>query len=486
MHEKGRLQKIVTRLNICCQIIKPEFYSQPRESVSLYVNRSLNLKNIKAFGFDMDHTLVRYNVEAFEEYTYYEIIKKLVTIKSYPESLYHLKFDYKRSIQGLVIDKKNGNILKLNRYGKVKEAYHGSHKIDFQALKNLYLGRVIDLSDFNVQSLDTNFSISNGVLFAQLIDLKSAGGPLPSFETISDDLKEMLDLCHRDGSIKAEVKAHKEKYIVKDQDLVELLIKLKKYQKKILLITNSDIHYTKELLDFTINPFLNNQTWDQLFDLVITSARKPKFFVEENDFLAIDLHDFKKSSFKEPLLSGVYEGGNAMKLQKDLNLNGEEILYFGDHIYGDVVALKKALNWRTALVLDPLVSELDALKKTRVLQLEIDKLMQEKESYEQKIDMHYQQRVEANLPTKDQDSEKLYKKIKEIDLKLSPIIEQYQNTFNPYWGELMRAGQEESRFADQVEKYACIYMTKIGELKNYSPRFYFRPKKRNLPHEVLS
>ena len=48
----------------------------------------------------------------------------------------------------------------------------------------------------------------------------------------------------------------------------------------------------------------------------------------------------------------------------------------------------------------------------------------------------------------------------------------------------MRAGQEESRMADQVEKYACLYMTKVTDLLSLSPKTYFRPIKRILPHEV--
>ena len=32
----------------------------------VYVNRTLNLKRIRYIGFDMDHTLVRYNSENFE------------------------------------------------------------------------------------------------------------------------------------------------------------------------------------------------------------------------------------------------------------------------------------------------------------------------------------------------------------------------------------------------------------------------------------
>jgi hypothetical protein len=38
--------------------------------------------------------------------------------------------------------------------------------------------------------------------------------------------------------------------------------------------------------------------------------------------------------------------------------------------------------------------------------------------------------------------------------------------------------------ADQVEKYACLYVAKISDLMDYSPRTYFRPNRRVLPHEV--
>ena len=79
---------------------------------------------------------------------------------------------------------------------------------------------------------------------------------------------------------------------------------------------------------------------------------------------------------------------------------------------------------------------------------------------------------------------KVYAQIEKINTEISDLITVYRSHFNPYWGELMRAGQEESRMADQVEKYACIYMTRISDLFSHSPRTYFRPEKRILPHEV--
>ena len=47
----------------------------------------------------------------------------------------------------------------------------------------------------------------------------------------------------------------------------------------------------------------------------------------------------------------------------------------------------------------------------------------------------------------------------------------------------MRSGVEPSRLAGQIEKYACIYMAKVSDFIEYSPRTYFRPKKKTLPHE---
>ena len=91
--------------------------------MSVYVNRVLNMKKIKAIGFDMDHTLVEYHTENFEELVHQETLKKLVSNLDYPKDCLKLKFDFHLVIQGLVIDKKRGNILKLSRFGKVKRLF---------------------------------------------------------------------------------------------------------------------------------------------------------------------------------------------------------------------------------------------------------------------------------------------------------------------------------------------------------------------------
>lgn len=50
----------------------------------IFCNRSLNMKNIVAVGFDMDYTLAQYKSETFESLAYEGTVKKLVNDLGYP------------------------------------------------------------------------------------------------------------------------------------------------------------------------------------------------------------------------------------------------------------------------------------------------------------------------------------------------------------------------------------------------------------------
>jgi HAD superfamily 5'-nucleotidase-like hydrolase len=453
--------------------------------MGIFINRTLNLKKIKAIGFDMDYTIVRYNTEAFERLTHQTTLKRLVIDKKYPEEILKLEFDFHRVIQGLVIDKKKGNLLKVSRFGKVKSSYHGLSPIDFKEQQKMYGNGVIDLSDAHIQSLDTNFSVSNGVLYSQLIEMKKTNPSLPDFETLADDIKDALDVCHSDGSLKDHVRAHLADFIIQDPDVVTLLERYKRYGKRLLVITNSDFNYTKLLLDYTINPFLkDHKDWSELFEITITLSSKPRFFTTKTAFLKIDPITGNMTNAEGKITKGIYQGGFAGKLQKDLGLEGDEILYLGDHIYGDVVSIKKTFNWRTALVLDPLKEEIEAIKSSAYIQSEIDKQMAIKESLEHMLNDIDIRKTELHEDVSKEELNALFNDIDKVNSIISDLLDQHKKFFNPYWGEMMRAGLEESRFADQVEKYACIYMTKVADLISYSPRTYFRPFRRTLPHEL--
>lgn len=454
--------------------------------MSIYVNRILNLRRIKAIGFDMDYTLVRYNSKAFEQLTYEEVVRKLVKTKKYPRSISKLKFKFDKAIRGLVVDKANGNLLKLNMHGKIKLCYHGLKLVRHNDTIDIYRGMIIDLNESIYSSIDTTFSIAFAVLYAQLVELKdnTKGIKLPSYEKMADDVLEMVDVSHRDGSLKTIIRENLKKYIVKDANTVKSLERMRKYGKKLWVITNSDFHYTKALLDYTITPYLKKgETWADLFDIVVTSAQKPRFFTEATPFQEVELETGKLKDTVGPFQKGIFQGGCATAIQNDNKLDGEEILYLGDHIYGDILKLKKACNWRTALVIDELEHETLAIKKAGPISKEIDKLMKKKTALERKIDQFYIKEMDAKKKPNRKLLDKPFKQIEDIDRQLSKLIQTYQKLFNPRWGEVMRAGQDPSYFSSQVDRYACIYMSKVSDMVNYSPRSYFRPRKRQMAHD---
>ncbi len=403
--------------------------------MGIYVNRVLNMKHIKVIGFDMDHTLVRYNSDKFEKLTFHESLKKLISEKDYPKEISQFQFDFNRAIRGLIVDKVNGNILKVS---------------------------------------------------AQLVDLKDAKPELnlPEYANMADDVTFSVDLAHRDGSLKNTVKENLAEYVIKDQQIVEVLERFKKYDKKLWIVTNSDYNYTKALLDYTINPFLkDHKDWQELFEITVTLASKPRFFTEKMPTLKVDPKTALMENYDVKLVPGVYQGGYATKLQEDFELQGDQILYLGDHIYGDIVKLKKACGWRTALVIEELDREVKAYKSTKEISIEIDQLMQEKISLENQIDELYAKEHEYRQKVEKNDVFAKFNDIEKIDKKIAGLIKTYESNFNPNWGEVMRAGVEPSVYASQIERYACIYMTKISDFSQYNPRKYYRPKKRKIAHE---
>lgn len=474
----------------------------------VFCNRTLNMKRINYIGLDMDHTLVRYKSENFEALAHRTMREKLVHKKGYPKSILNLGFDFKRAIRGLIIDKAKGNILKLSRHTAIRTSYHGLAEIDFKTQKKIYKSTYIDIKDKNYDKVDTTFSIAFATLYAQLVDLKkNSETPFPDFMTIADDLNEVLDEAHRDDSLKSVVRENLSQYIVKDAPSVRGIERFLKHGKKFFIVTNSDFQYAKVLLDYAITPLAKgSKTWQDLFSYVIVSARKPSFFFEDTQFEHIDPDTGGHSAAPSDLPPGCYYGGNANTFTAKLGLEPDEILYIGDHIYGDVVRLKKDCAWRTALIVEELDHEIKCLLRARPYSKRINALMAKKIPLEVKIDNliskkielgghrpskgHARDQADAHSPTKarrqtDKHIEELIKKSSALDQQIAPLIKKQLKLFNPYWGEVMRVGIEESYFAYQVERFACIYMARLSHLLGMSPRTYFRSIKRPLPHELL-
>jgi hypothetical protein len=82
----------------------------------IFCNRTLNLRAIKAIGYDMDYTLIHYRSEQWELRAYEYVRQKLVQ-QNWPVD--DLQFEPDRVVRGLIIDLELGNIVKANRFGYV-------------------------------------------------------------------------------------------------------------------------------------------------------------------------------------------------------------------------------------------------------------------------------------------------------------------------------------------------------------------------------
>lgn len=97
----------------------------------IFCSRTLNLRSISAIGYDMDYTLMHYNVMAWEGRAYDYC---MVNLRNMGFPVEGLAFDPDLVIRGLVIDKEKGNLVKADRFGYVKRAMHGTTMLSNRAV----------------------------------------------------------------------------------------------------------------------------------------------------------------------------------------------------------------------------------------------------------------------------------------------------------------------------------------------------------------
>ena len=82
----------------------------------IFTNRDLALDTVPIVGFDMDYTLAIYRQDAIEDLSIKCTLEKLIA-RGYPAVLAEAENDPQFAIRGLMVDKKLGNIIKMDRHG---------------------------------------------------------------------------------------------------------------------------------------------------------------------------------------------------------------------------------------------------------------------------------------------------------------------------------------------------------------------------------
>jgi len=128
-------------------------------------------------------------------------------------------------------------------------------------------------------------------------------------------------------------------YVKRDPRMITLFNKLRERGGKIFLLTNSEYYYTECIMAYLID-----KNWKDLFDIIIVSANKPRFFEEGTTLREVDLVTGNLKTSHAVLEKGkVFAGGSISVFDKSTMVPGNQVLYIGDHIFADIMRSKKKL-----------------------------------------------------------------------------------------------------------------------------------------------
>jgi hypothetical protein len=250
------------------------------------------------------------------------------------------------------------------------------------------------------------------------------------------------------------------------------------------------------MMAWTFAPSLGNADWKSLFDLIIVQARKPSFFDGSAPLTEVLDDAGRERPVDGPLRAGaIYRGGNAQIVQDHFGVAGADILYVGDHVYADVHVSSQIRRWRTALVLRELENEVVQERAFAAEQRELEALMHDKADLE-----HEQATLRLALQRLDHGGTVppdvpaspalLHERLRvlraateALDVRIAPMARRSGHIGHEHWGPLLRAGNDKSRLARQIERHADVYTSRVSNLQHLTPFGYLRAARGSLPHD---
>lgn len=459
-----------------------KFYREVNHRV--FVNRSLHLEKIKFFGFDMDYTLAEYKSPELESAAFKFAIERLISM-GYPSAISDFEYDSKFAIRGLWFDTLHGNFLKVDPYGNILVCVHGFEFLKTHEIYDLYPNKFVQLNEQRIYVLNSLFNQPETYLLACIVDYfsnskeftktpdgvkKNADDLFMPYRSIHTDIRHAFDWVHDQGSLKKETLSNLDKYIMKDERLPLLFDRMREHNKKIFLLTNSDYQYTDKIMDYLFDvKSANGRKWTKYFDYIVVDARKPLFFSEGTILRQVDTKTgaLKIGAHVGPIEPGrVYSGGSCDVFTQLIGAKGRDVLYVGDHIFGDILKSKKKRGWRTFLVIPELQRELevwenknDLFVKLQVLDIQLGDLYK---------DLDSSTNIKPDLTQLRTD---IRKTIHEMDMSYGIL------------GSLFRCGSRQTHFANQVTRFADIYGSTCLNLFYYPFCYMFRAPAMLMSHE---
>ncbi|XP_059171170.1 5'-nucleotidase domain-containing protein 3-like isoform X1 [Physella acuta] len=450
---------------------------------AIFANNELSLQKIEVYGFDYDYTLATYTPKLHE--LIFTLGKEALVDKlKYPEAILDLEYDADFAVRGLHYDVKKGLFMKIDQFHNIQlgTVYRGMKPVPDEEVKTLFEGTHISVENMNTfygagpmhQMVDL-FALPEITLVSLVTEYISnclsqyfiANNITYDPEYVFFDIRNTVQGIHNSGQLHQAIIKDLDLYLYSEKcyETKLLLENLRGEGKKLFLISNSGFPFIDHGMKYMVG-----KEWQELFDVVIVNARKPKFFKEGyRPFRAYNMEQMAPEWGRVTSLNKgvVYNQGNHHELQELTGWYGPKVLYFGDHIYSDLADPSLKYGWRTGAIIPELEAEINKqnseIYKSSVrwlvaLQHLIDD-MQHQNSPESKevINKWIEERNELRMFTK--------------------------SLFNPHFGSLFRTYHNPTYFFRRLARFADIYTSNLTNLLRYSTSYTFYPHRILLPHE---
>ncbi|XP_052100993.1 cytosolic purine 5'-nucleotidase-like isoform X1 [Mytilus californianus] len=455
----------------------------------VFVNRSLNMAKIKIFGFDMDYTLAVYKSPVYEDMGFEKLKERLVAI-GYPKEIEDFKYDPAFPCRGLWFDRQFGTLLKVDCYGNVLVAVHGFRFMKSYEIGKMYPNKYVQLDENRIYVLNTLFNIPETYMIACMIDFfiskkdyeqsdmgVRCGDLFMSYKSIFQDIRNSVDWVHFHGDMKDHTVQNLEKFVHKDKRLPLFLERIRQHGQKTMIITNSDYKYTNKIMEYLLDfpefqqpeQGTKGRDWITFFDYVVVDAKKPMFFKDGTILRKVDraTGSLSLGHHMGPLEKGcVYSGGSVDVISELVGAKGKDVLYVGDHIFGDILKSKKERGWRTFLVVPEMAQELKVWTEQKSLFDQIENLECEMADSFRDLDSSTRE-----IPDISKYKKEMMETVHKLDLSYGML------------GSIFRSGSRQTFFSAQVQRYADLYTSNLLSLLHYPFTYMFRAPSMLMPHE---
>ncbi|CAF2517704.1 unnamed protein product [Rotaria sp. Silwood2] len=465
-------------------------YSQTMKPNGIFANNELDLRKIKVYGFDFDYTLARYK-STLHSLIYDHAKKYLVKKLRYPDQLMNFAFRPGIGARGLHLDIRRGWLMKVDSYHNIQlgTVYHGMRKVSDEDVITAHHGTKLSVEEVGYLGMTSNmyqfvdiFSIPEITILRDVTQYFIDNSIPFASEYVHFDVR-VFSSFHRTGMMHRLVGEDVETYFEENVRLKPFLQRLRNANKQLFLITNSAYWYVNRGMTYLLG-----KNWEEFFNFIICQARKPSFFgAQKRPFREININNNSKSWDRVYKLQKgkVYVEGNLTTLVEMTHWEGHDVLYIGDHIYGDLADLFLTHGWRTGAILEEVevsIGNLLIIKTEFIINFKDEINVINSEAYQKTIRwlniLEWLIDQLQDIPGRDADvimkgwvAEREEERMKSRDY------------FNPSFGSIFRTHTVPTYFHRRLARFADVYTSNVCNFLNYSLDYIFFPRRMALAHE---